>query len=195
MAPAAGVSETLMAALCRVALASALCQAACVVNRQPRSCGEAKGLWVKAEAPLVRDRASPCISSPSALHAFYSSSDFCVCLPGWPWITHTYSTHGICLFHNFLHPAKTYYILLTHLHLIFLSSLPLWPRGIWFGWARDKRDVSACGTEQTHLSFLPFFSPALSPLPCPSPFSSPLSSLLFSPDLLTSFISVTAGYN
>lgn len=39
-----------------------------------------------------------------------------------------------------------------------LISLPLhllsaqWPQGIWFGLAADKRDVSICGTEQTHLS-------------------------------------------
>lgn len=51
MAPAAGVSEALTAALCRVA--SALCQAACVVNRRLGSCrGAKRGLLVKAEAPF-----------------------------------------------------------------------------------------------------------------------------------------------
>lgn len=30
-----------------------------------------------------------------------------------------------------------------------------WPWGIWFGLAADKRDVSICGTEQTHLSSRP----------------------------------------
>lgn len=31
-----------------------------------------------------------------------------------------------------------------------------WPWGIWFGLAADERDVSICGTEQTHLSPPPF---------------------------------------
>lgn len=35
---------------------------------------------------------------------------------------------------------------------------------MWFDWAADKRDESAGGTEQTHLSFLLVFSPALTPL-------------------------------
>lgn len=43
-------------------------------------------------------------------------------------------------------------------HLLLLSPSPslslIW--GIWFFWAGDKRDVSACGTEQTHLLFLSF---------------------------------------
>lgn len=43
MAPAAGVSEALMAALCRVALAWKRCQSACVVNRRLGSGGEEKG--------------------------------------------------------------------------------------------------------------------------------------------------------
>lgn len=51
MAPAAGVSEALTPALCRVALASALCQAACVVNRRLGSCRGARRLQVKAKAP------------------------------------------------------------------------------------------------------------------------------------------------
>lgn len=52
MAPTAGVSEALTAAQCRVALAFALCQTACVVNRRLGSCRGARGLWVKAEAPF-----------------------------------------------------------------------------------------------------------------------------------------------
>lgn len=84
--------------------------------------------------------------------------------------------------HILIHP----HIPLTHLHLIFLPSLSLWPRGIWFGWARDKRDVSACGSEQTHLSFLPFFSPPLTPLLCLAPLSSPLLSFFFPPLLARS---------
>lgn len=38
MAPAAGVSEALTAARCRVALAFAPCQTVCVVNRRLGSC-------------------------------------------------------------------------------------------------------------------------------------------------------------
>lgn len=67
---------------------------------------------------------------------------------------------------------------------------PLWPRGIWFDWARDKRDVSACGTEQTHLSFLPFFSPAMTPLPLTDSFLLSSPTPISSPDLLTSFSSL-----
>ncbi|KAK5903458.1 hypothetical protein CgunFtcFv8_007237 [Champsocephalus gunnari] len=43
MAPAAGVSEALTAALRRVALATAPCQAACVVNRRLGGGGRARG--------------------------------------------------------------------------------------------------------------------------------------------------------
>lgn len=50
MAPAAAVSEALTVALCRVALESALCQAACVVNRRLGVYRGARGLRVKAEA-------------------------------------------------------------------------------------------------------------------------------------------------
>lgn len=44
------------------------------------------------------------------------------------------------------------------------STPPRGLRGMWFDWAADKRDESAGGTEQTHLSFLLVFSPALTPL-------------------------------
>lgn len=64
---------------------------------------------------------------------------------------------------GFLYPAKTY-LGSAHFTPSHTSSsppcppplLPSWIRGIWFFWAGDKRDVSACGTEQTHLLFLSF---------------------------------------
>lgn len=40
----------------------------------------------------------------------------------------------------------------THTHATHTPLPPsLWPGGMWFTWARDKRSVSAGGCEQTHL--------------------------------------------
>lgn len=78
MAPAAGVSEAFTAALCRVALASVLCQAACVVNRQLGRCRRARGLRVEAEAPFGSSQclAMYLFSVRSSRFHFYSSLYF-----------------------------------------------------------------------------------------------------------------------
>lgn len=121
---------------------------------------------------LVQVSASPCICSVSTSH-FYFCHDCWLTLNNF-YLLARIALDSFLIFCILQRRVLIYPHPLTHLHLILLPSLPLWPRGIWFGWARDKRDVSDCGTEQTHLSFLPFFIPPLAHLLLSSPLLSRL---------------------
>ena len=72
MAPAAGVSEALTAALCRVALASAPCQAACVVNGCLGGGGRARGSRQKPPSGSSKCLAMYLLSVRSSRLNFYS---------------------------------------------------------------------------------------------------------------------------
>lgn len=87
MAPAAGVSEALTVAPCRVALASTLCQFhGAGARRRVWSTGdwEAVGEHGSRQKPLlVQVSASPCICPVSALHVFTAFHiDISVSIPG-----------------------------------------------------------------------------------------------------------------
>lgn len=109
-----------------------------------------------------------------------------------PLVTSRNSLLKMCLFYIMPGPPLTFSTSTFYPH-----TLLFWAKGAYGLPGQEIRETCQhCGAEQTHLSFLPqlFFPDLLLSTPVYALFSTP-PLLLSSPELLTSFVSVTAGHN